>query len=67
MKSEISEGLKLWEDDDFENYNNFCSQQLLKIQMALTRILGRIKKVGRKFNAIVLKMRSLPQGFQLNM
>ena len=67
MKSEISEGLKLWEDDDFENYNNFCSQQLLKIQMALTRILGRIEKVGRKFNAIVLEMRSLPQGFQLNM
>jgi hypothetical protein len=67
VKSEISEGLKLWEDDDFENYNNFCSQQLLKIQMALTRILGRIEKVGRKFNAIVLEMRILPQGFQLNM
>jgi hypothetical protein len=29
---------KLWEDDDFENYNNFCSQQLLEIPMTVSRI-----------------------------
>ncbi len=29
---------KWWEDDAFENYNNFCSQQLLEIPMTVTRI-----------------------------
>ena len=29
---------KLWEDGDFENYNNFCSQQLWANPMTVTRI-----------------------------
>ena len=37
-KEESQKAEKLWEDDDFENYNNFCSQQLLEIPMTVTRI-----------------------------
>ena len=29
---------RLWEDDDFENYNNFCSKQLLEKPLSVTRI-----------------------------
>ena len=37
-REESQKAGKLWEDDDFENYNNFCSQQLLEIPMTVTRI-----------------------------
>ena len=38
QREESQKAGKLWEDDDFENYNNFCSQQLLEIPMTVTRI-----------------------------
>ena len=35
---EAQQAGKLWEDDDFENYNKFCSKSLLEKPLTATRI-----------------------------
>ena len=66
-KVESQKAGDLCKEDDFENYNNFCSQQLLKKPMTVTRTFIAWEEGWEKFNSIVQVMRSLLQGFLLSM
>jgi hypothetical protein len=53
QRVELQKVGKLWEEDDFENYNNFCSRQLLEIPMTVTRNFRACEKgwVKVQFNS----------------
>jgi hypothetical protein len=56
---------KLWEENDFENYSNFCPKN--RAAQELQGFLGHGRRDGRRFSLTVWGMRSLLLGCLQNM